>query len=234
MSFVSYEYDALAVGCSGSLTTLILPSNLDQLDKVDVLNLLKRVVSERNNLSTEMSRLKKKPCLNHAYSAQQPASAATVASPVSFDVIGAKKLIFQKATSKIKKTTHTVNGKPYTSVVAKDVTEASMMKLINVHEPKLNSSNRITWLLNEEEVLDWLNIRDTPHIHPVANKMRRFFMIYGSNTTNEVYVHAGIESVDIKWSSKSGTLHLKFRTKIVATGSRPKYKVNFKDNRCER
>jgi hypothetical protein len=140
---------------------------------------------------------------------------------INFDVAGTKKRILKNATQRIKKTVHTDRNKPYTEVLECVPTEAAVLLLMTGFEPKSHRHPMIKWQLNEEQVIDWLNMYDSPLIHPVTNKINTI-CLFGQKPN--LYVHAKIESLEIKWERKSGSFNLRFRTMVAGYGTPPHYK----------
>jgi hypothetical protein len=153
---------------------------------------------------------------------QQTIAVTPAAAAVStgFDVPGTKKRILKNATQRIKKTVHTDRNKPYTEVLECVPTEAAVLSLMEGFEPKSHRHPMIKWQLTEDEVIDWLNMHDSPRIHPVTSKINTI-CLFGEKPN--LYVHAKIESLEIKWERKSGAFSMRFRTMVAGYGVPPNY-----------
>lgn len=196
-----------------------LPYDVDLLSREELIGLLRRVTAERDELATEVQRKSKKQktdSVNPIQYAYYPAAPVLPMAPEpSFDTAAIKKRILKSASAKIKKTVHTDRNKPYTEVLECVPNESAVNELMQGFTPKSNTYNMIKWLLNEEEVLDWLDMRDAPLIHPVTNKINTI-CLFGEKPN--IYAHAKIETLEIKWDRKSGAFNMKFRTLIAGFG----------------
>jgi hypothetical protein len=250
---------------NNSLTTL--PSNLDRLSKNEILNLVKRLASERDALLNNQKGNKRPrgrktkgtinsttisshhdvntvlnvPPGNNSTSQRKPTSTSSprrtvvpkqATATVSYihsvpfiDIAEIKERIYKDASERIKETIHTDRNKPYTAVIAESsFAEASILALMADYIPIKTTNTMMIWLLEEEQILDWFHIRDTPYIHPVANEIATICFKWEKNPT--VYAHAKMEQVEIKWERKTGTLQLKFRTWVVGFGRPPSFQPN--------
>lgn len=208
----------------------VLPYNVEDLPKEDVVSLLKRVAAERDDVISQLESQKpKKQKITHLSPAPTDGSShmnyvspsLPAAAPVaSFNVEATKKRIFKNATARIKKTVHTDRNKPYTEVLECVPSDTAIMSLMDGIEPKSDRAHMKKWMLNEQQIMDWLMIHDAPLIHPVTNKINTI-CLFGEKPN--IYAYAKIESLEVKWERKSGSLTLKFRTLVAGTGRPPHF-----------
>jgi hypothetical protein len=205
-----------------------LPANLDYLPREEIVNLLKRVTSERNSLDAALRSSKKRTKTSHYQPEPPPVQVvqpwasppAPAVQAAPFNVIATKKRIFKTATVQIKKTVHSDRNKPYTDLTDYIPTELALMSLMEGYPPKSVTKCWMTWTLNHDQILDWWNMHENPYIHPVANRIKTICFV-GSKPN--VYAHAAIESIDIKWERKTGIFKLKCRTFVAGTGRPPHF-----------
>ena len=90
------------------------------------------------------------------------------------------------------------------------------MALFDGYEPKSDTSRLIKWELTGDQVVHWLGGQNK-YIHPVKFDGR--VIAIGVVTSKPlVYAWAKYDSLQAKFDKKSGSLCLKFRTKMVGSG----------------
>lgn len=254
MSYNNYPYPEQQEQQDEDEDQTDLPPNLDYLPREEVLNLLKRVASDRDRLIAEHNKKEsnsKKPRgssnhnqNNNNYSTIQqqhsvlPAAtqqagfiqpyayAAAALSPAApFDAIVTKKRIFKNASSQIKKTVHSERNKPTTDVLDCVSSEHSIMALMDGYLPTKTTSNNSAMTW----ILDTNQVLDWFNIHenPYIHPVaNRIKTIYFAGSKPNVYAHVAIDNLDIKWERKTGTLRLRFQTAVVGTGRPPHFEPN--------
>jgi len=181
-----------------------VPSNLDALPKDELVRLLKRVASERNDLVSSSSNNKK-----------QKTAPAAAALP-SFNVPAAKKRIASTAKKLIKKTAHNRSKKPWTELSEQVPDLAACLELFSGFATTSETARLLKWELSGAEIAHWLNMTDEPYVHPVKfdGKVWAF-----AGAKVHIYAWAGFETLQAKYEKKTGNLQLKFRTYMVGAGN---------------
>lgn len=183
-----------------------VPSNLEELPKDELVRLLKRVASERNDLVSSSTSNNKK---------QKTAPAPAAAAAPSFKVPAAKKRIASTAKKMIKKSAHNRSKKPWTELSEQVPDLAACLELFSGFAPTSETARLLKWELSGTEIVHWLNMTDEPYVHPVKfdGKVWAF-----AGAKVHVYAWAGFETLQAKYEKKTGNLQLKFRTYMAGTG----------------
>lgn len=172
-----------------------VPADLDSLPKDELVRLLKRVNTERDELIRSNKKIK-------------------TSFSSSFNVEATKKRIASAATKTIKKTGHTFSKKPWTEISESLPDEAAALALMGGYEAKSNTARMIKWEFSD--VANWLGT--SPFIHPVKYEGR--ILTFPGEPVPKVYLWASYETVQIKFEKKTGHLTLKFRTYASGDGKR--------------
>ena len=215
-----------------ALTSTSIPSNIESLERSELIRLLKRVADERDKLRVEMvERVNKKAktsttsttsttlapifCSNNSTQGTTTTTTTPKKNP-SFNMIATKKRIEKNTIRFVKKSAHNDKKKPWTEVTDSLPSSSSAVQLLEGHTPKSDTARMIKWeLLGNDNIVNWLGLEEK-FIHPVKFD-GKVLCIAGGRP--KIYAWAAFEKVEIKYIKNTGALEMKFRTYMARTGN---------------
>lgn len=175
-------------------------ASFDDIPRDELVRLLKRVTSERDELLSELCKVKK---------AKTTAAAGGMVVP-PFNASAAMKRITSTAVREIKKTGHNRNKKPWTQInesLPVSTSHSAATELFSGIPPASITPHLIKWQLDGQQVSDWLGVQ---YVHPVKYD-GKVWCLKGQRPP-KVDAWAYFERLEAKYTKKTGQLQLKFRT----------------------
>ena len=195
-----------AAASSSGVKRARVPADLSSLDRQALEGLVHELASERDALE----RAAKKP-------APSPATVAPASSaPSEAQVRQILARLAEKSQKAIKKTKHNDKRKPYTEVTEGVPNKALALALLRGQErfQKSDTARMTRWVFEgPDAVTNWLGLERT--IHPVAFDGKVWCL---AGQRPQVYAHAAVESLDVKFEPSANLLTLKFRTFLAGSG----------------
>lgn len=195
-----------------------VPEDLGCLPKDELVSLLKRVATERDDLRAKKKARSIFDNEQDDARTQSTASVTTMSSSSSSSILSAssfssktfKKRLHTTAVRLIKKAAHNRSKKPWTEITDSVPSLEAVQTLMEGFD-KSESARMMTWELKSLDVAKWLGC--SPFVHRVKFDGK---VILGN--AKQVYAWAGFDSCQVRFEKKTGQLRCKFRTFMAGSG----------------